>query len=71
MPDTGSLGAGSSGTVSQSLGSPLVISKPSSPGGEALVEDFPIQPHEITAGKRKPRWLRETHEEGSGGSGET
>jgi hypothetical protein len=62
-PGTGSPGAGSSGTVSQSSGSPLVISEPSSSGGEAPVEDFPIPPQETTAGKRKPRWLRETLKE--------
>jgi len=49
--------------VSQSSGSPLVISEPSSPRGEAPVEDFPIPPQETTVGKRKPRWLQETLKE--------
>lgn len=33
------------------------------PIGEALDEDFPIPPHEITVGKRKPRWFWETLKE--------
>jgi len=39
------------------------IVNPSLLVGEAPVEDFPIPPQETTAGKRKPRWLRETLKE--------
>ena len=58
-----SLSARSSSAGSQSLGSPLIIRGPSSSGGEAPIEDFPIPIKEATTGKRKPRWLHETLKE--------
>lgn len=63
LPGIGSPAVGSSGTISQSLGSTLVSLEPSSLGGEALDEDFPIPPQETTIGKRKPRWIRDALKE--------
>lgn len=41
----------------------MVIIEPSSSGGEAPINDFPIPPQKTTRGKRKPKWLWETLKE--------